>query len=236
MGYRFILEAEDCRDFYETERQIIERHRWKPEPPIEIKLDGNNRIIIEPLDQRRTGRYPTYIKELVGRASERFNCFTFKKEEGFNPNPPLDPIFFKQRILYGALERYESSYGSNPSLEKLISELVHGRVPALSDEFLKKMVEEGLRIKYSKRLKVGAGYCSGSGLEVLVGVGGSQNNIDETLVHEIIEAYLKRVGITSLWGWMPRMPHKYIDMLTEELLEFGFAQTIKRLVPSEHIG
>jgi len=106
-------------------------------------------------------------------------------------------------------------------------------VPALSDEFLKKMVEEGLRIKYSKRLKVGAGYCSGSGLEVLVGVGGSQNNIDETLVHEIIEAYLKRVGITSLWG---RMPHKYIDMLTEELLEFGFAQTIKRLVPSEHIG
>ncbi len=191
MGHRFVLETKDnCEGFCESEREILRGHTRFWEPTLEIKLVGDNQIIIEPMDQRRNSRYHMHIEGLLGRVYKRFDYFSLKRDDGFYPNPPLHPLFFSYVILKDALERAKNrgEYTLVPSPTTLCK---MEKTP-LSDDFLHDMLNNGFCINYAERLEAGRGYCYPS---------------------------------------PDFIPHDYICALTEELYEFGFAQTIRRAAP-----
>jgi len=103
------------------------------------------------------------------------------------------------------------------------------------------MFEEGLRIMYSERLKTLEGTCSpptsSSPVIITVGCDGTKEEQDSTLVHEIVEAYGFFVG----GGGSIAVPcyrsyttfqdyHWLVEALETELYEFGFHQTIKKMI------
>lgn len=240
MGYKFvikILEGEADKFFQEEEGLVNKTSGW--EPRIELRIKGNE-MIIEPQDQRSRSQYPEYITKLLKRAYEQFAHFSFRREEGYYPNPQLNELFFYYVLFRDAIERAKENgqdiLGEQWNRNRFLKQF---REYPLSDETLKKMFEEGLKIRYLKNERASEGICSpptsSNPLVIRIGCDGPKEEQDSTLVHEIIEAYgffVGSGGSIAVPCYNPysalRNYHRLVGDLEKELCEFGFHRTIRR--------
>ncbi len=214
----------DYGGFFKQEQELVPtKSRWQPGILLRMAM---NQMYIEPQDQRKMSRYPECLGAMLLRAAKNLSRWEFHKYDDFYPNPELTDCFFFQTILSDILQEIERRREIAPAWD-LRKKMMDN---PLTDDFLRNMFENGLSVQYQEttfgRANVTEAHEWGR-TNLLIRIGRRDvppEERDSVLVHEVGEAYLK-----ILFG-NHRPEHNFVNELEDQLHEFGFAQTIKRMI------